>query len=122
MDQSVKVAVIQAASIFMDKDATIEKALTLIQQASEQGAKIVGYSDLKSSTEVMCTGGSAIVGPMGDYVAKPVWGKEEIIIADLDMKQIVYSQFDFDSIGHYARPDVFKLEVNSKKQESIEWK
>lgn len=80
------------------------------------------YSDLKSSPEVMCTGGSAVVGPMGDYVAEPVWGKEEVIIADLDMKQIVYSQFDFDPIGHYARPDVFKLEVNRKKQESIEWK
>ncbi len=80
------------------------------------------YNDLESSPEVMCTGGSAIVGPMGDYVAEPVWGKEEMLIADLDMKQIVYSQFDFDPIGHYARPDVFKLQVNSEKQESIEWK
>src|SRR3954447_3680557 len=80
------------------------------------------YNDLESSPEVMCTGGSAIVGPMGDYVAEPVWGKEEMLIADLDMKQIVYSQFDFDPIGHYARPDVFKLQVNSEEQESIEWK
>jgi len=80
------------------------------------------YADLESSPEVMCTGGSAIVGPMGDYVAEPVWGKEEILLADLDMKQIAYSQFDFDSTGHYARPDIFKLEVNREKQESIEWK
>jgi nitrilase len=80
------------------------------------------YNDLESSPEVMSAGGSAIVGPMGDYVAEPVWGKEEMLIADLDMKQIVYSQFDFDPIGHYARPDVFKLQVNSEKQESIEWK
>jgi nitrilase len=80
------------------------------------------YTDLESSPEVMSAGGSAIVGPMGDYVAEPVWGKEEMLIADLDMKQIVYSQFDFDPIGHYARPDVFKLQVNSEEQESIEWK
>ena len=80
------------------------------------------YADLESSPEVMCTGGSAIVGPMGDYVAEPVWGKEEILLADLDMKQIAYSQFDFDPTGHYARPDIFKLEVNREKQESIEWK
>ena len=65
------------------------------------------YADLESSPEVMCTGGSAIVGPMGDYVAEPVWGKEEILLADLDMKQIAYSQFDFDPTGHYARPDIF---------------
>ena len=80
------------------------------------------YADLESSPEVMCKGGSAIVDPLGNYVAEPVWGKEEIIIAGLDLRQIAYSQFDFDPVGHYARPDVFKLEINRKKQESIEWK
>lgn len=79
------------------------------------------YDDLKSAPEVMCNGGSAIVGPLGEYITEPVWGKEDIIIADLDMKQIAYSQFDFDSVGHYARPDVFKLLVNKEKQESTFW-
>lgn len=80
------------------------------------------YNDLETSPEIMSNGGSAIVDPLGNYVAEPVWGKEEMIIADLDMKQIAYSQFDFDPVGHYARPDVFKLVVNKEKQESIEWK
>jgi nitrilase len=79
------------------------------------------YDDLKSAPEVMCNGGSAIVGPLGEYISEPVWGKEDIIIADLDMKQIAYSQFDFDPVGHYARPDVFKLLVNNEKQESTLW-
>jgi hypothetical protein len=34
------------------------------------------YNDLKSASEVMCNGGSAIVGPLGGYVTEPVWGKE----------------------------------------------
>ncbi|MDQ0272163.1 putative amidohydrolase [Cytobacillus purgationiresistens] len=80
------------------------------------------YDDLSSAPELMTSGGSAIVGPLGEYVAEPVWGKEEIIIADLDMKQIVRSQFDFDPVGHYSRPDVFKLNVNREMQQSIEWK
>jgi nitrilase len=79
------------------------------------------YDDLVSSPDVMSNGGSAIVGPLGDYVTEPVWGKEEIIIADLDMKQMAYSQFDFDPVGHYSRPDVFKLFVNKEKQESTIW-
>jgi nitrilase len=79
------------------------------------------YDDLKSAPEVMCNGGSAIVGPLGEYITEPVWGKEDIIIADLDMKQIAYSQFDFDPVGHYSRPDVFKLLVNKEKQESTLW-
>lgn len=76
------------------------------------------YDDIQSSPEVMSDGGSAIVGPLGDYVAEPVWGKEDMIIADLDLKQIAYSQFDFDPVGHYSRPDVFKLLVNKEKQEN----
>ncbi|AXI38392.1 nitrilase [Bacillaceae bacterium ZC4] len=80
------------------------------------------YDELTSSPEVMSRGGSAIVGPLGEYVAKPVFGKEDIIIAELDMKQIAYSQFDFDPVGHYARPDVFKLLVNKEKKTTIEWK
>jgi nitrilase len=79
------------------------------------------YNDLVSSPDVMSNGGSAIVGPLGDYVAEPVWGREDIIIADLDIKQIAYSQFDFDPVGHYSRPDVFKLLVNKEKQESTIW-
>ncbi|MEH7376614.1 carbon-nitrogen hydrolase family protein [Neobacillus drentensis] len=79
------------------------------------------YDDLKSAPEVMCNGGSAIVGPLGEYITEPVWGKEDIIMADLDMKQIAYSQFDFDPVGHYSRPDVFKLLVNKEKQESTLW-
>lgn len=79
------------------------------------------YDDLVSAPSVMCNGGSAIVGPLGEYIAEPVRGKEEIIIAELDMKQIAYSQFDFDPVGHYSKPDVFKLLVNKEKQESTIW-
>ncbi|KAB2334902.1 carbon-nitrogen hydrolase family protein [Cytobacillus depressus] len=79
------------------------------------------YDDLVSAPDVMCNGGSAIVGPLGEYVAEPVWGKEEMIIADLDMRQIASSQFDFDPVGHYSRPDVFKLFINKEKQENIIW-
>ncbi|KPH74998.1 carbon-nitrogen hydrolase family protein [Oceanobacillus caeni] len=80
------------------------------------------YRDLDSLPEVMSNGGSAIVGPLGEYIVEPVWGQEEILIADLDMKQIAYSQFDFDPVGHYSRPDVFKLEVIGTKQENIVWR
>lgn len=83
---------------------------------------LASYDDLKSAPEVMCNGGSAIVGPLGEYISEPVWGKEEIIMADLDLKQIAYSHFDFDPVGHYSRPDVFKLVVNKEKQESTIWK
>ncbi|UIO41949.1 carbon-nitrogen hydrolase family protein [Brevibacillus brevis] len=79
------------------------------------------YDDLASSPEEMSRGGSAIVGPLGDYIVEPVFGREEILYADLDIRDIAYSQFDFDVVGHYSRPDVFTLLVNEEKKENVKW-
>ncbi|WP_017727852.1 carbon-nitrogen hydrolase family protein [Halalkalibacterium ligniniphilum] len=79
------------------------------------------YEELASSPSEMCLGGSAIVGPLGEYIKEPVWGKEEMLIADLNIQDIAYSQFDFDVVGHYSRPDVFQLLVNEDKKESVKW-
>ncbi|MBO1510107.1 carbon-nitrogen hydrolase family protein [Metabacillus bambusae] len=79
------------------------------------------YDDLVSSQEEMCPGGSAIVGPLGEYIKEPVFGKVEILIANLDLRDIAFSQFDFDVVGHYSRPDVFQLLVNEEKKENVKW-
>lgn len=79
------------------------------------------YDELESEPEVMCRGGSAIVGPLGEYVVEPVYGREDILLADLDLTQIVKSRLDFDVMGHYARPDVFLVEVNRKEKRNINW-
>lgn len=79
------------------------------------------YDELASAPEVMCAGGSAIVDPMGKCVAGPVFGKEDIIIADLDLGLIAKSRFDLDAVGHYSRPDVFRLLVNEEKKVPVEW-
>lgn len=79
------------------------------------------YDELASSPEEMCPGGSAVVGPLGEYIQGPVYGKEEMLLADLDLRDIAYSQFDFDVVGHYSRPDVFQLLVNEEKQENVKW-
>ena len=61
--------------------------------------------------EVVCRGGSCVVDPYGHYVTQPVWDKEEIILAQLDMSAVPMSRMEFDPCGHYARPDVLKLSV-----------
>ncbi|MDR7001368.1 carbon-nitrogen hydrolase family protein [Neobacillus niacini] len=61
-------------------------------------------------------GGSCIVNPLGEFLVKPVFGKEEILYASLDLDDISRGHFDFDVVGHYARKDVFQLIVNKEKQ------
>ncbi|MDF2790590.1 MAG: nitrilase [Neobacillus sp.] len=80
------------------------------------------YEELESSPDIMSNGGSAIVGPLGEYVVKPVTGQEDILIADLDLRDIAYSQLDFDPVGHYSRPDVFTLIVDEEKKANVKWR
>jgi len=62
--------------------------------------------------EIMCRSGSAIISPLGEVIAGPLYDEEGILYADLDLSEIVRSKVDFDVVGHYARPDVFQLVVN----------
>ena len=40
------------------------------------------------------------------------------LLAELDLEEIPRGKFDFDVTGHYARPDVFQLHVNRRRQTS----
>jgi len=64
-------------------------------------------------------GGSAIINPMGQILAGPVFDREIILSADIDLSEIVRGKYDFDVVGHYARPDVFRLHVNEKPNPSV---
>lgn len=79
------------------------------------------YEELDSSPEIMCRGGSAIVGPLGEYIVEPVYDQEKILITDLDLNLLTESRFDFDVVGHYSRPDIFQLIVNETKQDGVKW-
>ncbi|MDU2065632.1 MAG: carbon-nitrogen hydrolase family protein [Sporomusaceae bacterium] len=59
-----------------------------------------------------CPGGSCIVDPFGKYVVAPVWDREEILYADLNLDLVPLSRMDFDPTGHYSRPDVLELIIH----------
>jgi nitrilase len=63
---------------------------------------------------VIMRGGSAIIGPLGQVLAGPVFNRDVILAADIDLSEIARGKYDFDVVGHYARPDVFQLHVNEK--------
>jgi nitrilase len=58
-------------------------------------------------------GGSLIVGPLGEVLAGPEYGRECILTAEIDLGALPRARFDFDPVGHYARPDIFHLSVNT---------
>ena len=57
------------------------------------------------------SGGSCIVGPDGEFVVEPVFEKETILSAELDLDRVVAERLTFDPTGHYGRGEVLRLDV-----------
>lgn len=68
--------------------------------------------EIEKLPETVCRGGSCIIDPYGHYETTPVWDKEEIMYAELDMQKVPMSRMEFDVCGHYARPDVLELTIH----------
>jgi len=63
-------------------------------------------------TDWINSGGSCIIAPNGKIIAGPVNEKEEILYAEVDLKQVTAAKRRLDVAGHYARPDVFKFGID----------
>ncbi len=68
---------------------------------------------------VLMRGGSLIVSPLGELLAGPHYQGETILYADVDLDDIVRGKYDFDVVGHYARPDVFRLDVDTAERPAV---
>lgn len=64
--------------------------------------------------KIVTRGGSCIVDPFGNFLAGPNTESEAILIAEIDRAQVVRGKYDLDVVGHYARPDIFQLQVDER--------
>src|SRR5512133_3707583 len=55
------------------------------------------WEDIGPGPEVISRGGSAIVGPLGQYVAGPLFDEEGILVAELALDKLAEARFDFDA-------------------------
>jgi nitrilase len=62
----------------------------------------------------MLDGYSVIVDPTGQVLAGPLVREEGILYADLDLDAARARHRLFDPVGHYNRPDVFRLVVDDR--------
>ena len=56
-------------------------------------------------------GDSVVIDPMGKIVAGPLRREAGVLYAEIDVARVAPSRRTLDVTGHYARPDIFELQV-----------
>ena len=64
-------------------------------------------------------GGSAIISPDISYIVDPVYDDAAIVYGDLELGLTRQGNLLLDTDGHYSRPDVFELRVNTKENKNV---
>jgi nitrilase len=67
----------------------------------------------------MTDGGSCIAGPDGEWLLEPQTEVEGVFSAELDLGSVRRERQNFDPAGHYARPDVTRLQVDRTRQATV---
>lgn len=68
---------------------------------------------------VLIRGGSCIIDPLGVVLVEPDFSGETIKVAEIDRRVIARGKYDLDVVGHYARPDVFRLSVDTQSKAPV---
>jgi nitrilase len=69
---------------------------------------------------VLFDGGSSIAAPDGSWLLAPLRGRAELIVAEIDLDAVDEAHTDLDVVGHYSRPDIFGLTVDTSRRSGIE--
>jgi len=64
-------------------------------------------------------GDSVVVAPGGEIVAGPLRNEQGILYAEIDSQRTGIAKRALDITGHYARPDIFQLHVDTKPQSPV---
>lgn len=88
-------------------------AAGLLMRVRDLPAQLRAMPELGDNPDhLILRGGSAIIGPDGQYTVDPVLEEERIIVAELDFEVIDKERMTLDVTGHYQRADLFELRTS----------
>lgn len=59
-----------------------------------------------------------IISPSGELLGGPLLEADGTLIAELDLADVAATRRYMDPTGHYSRPDIFRLQVDTTRREA----
>lgn len=91
-------------------------------QGSDVPADFPNRAELFKDDDWLCDGDAVIVKPFGGPIAGPLHREKDILYAEIDVADAAKARRSLDVAGHYARPDIFRLEVNRSPMPPVDFK
>jgi len=66
-------------------------------------------------------GDSIVISPAGEVAAGPMHKVAGILYCEIDLEKVGLAKRTLDVVGHYARPDIFTLHVNTRPQSPVQF-
>ncbi|MCT8338933.1 carbon-nitrogen hydrolase family protein [Flavobacteriaceae bacterium TK19130] len=76
---------------------------------------------LENAPKTLANGGSCVAGPNGEWILEPILNKSGNFYVTLDFDRVLEERQNFDPVGHYSRPDVTQLVVNTERQSTVKF-
>jgi len=106
-----------ASGCLLSKADVLEGFDTLAEQPGEARALLESIPGEEKRR--LQRGGSCVAGPNARLLAEPVYDSEILVFADLDLGRLAEERMTLDTAGHYSRPDIFELRVDTRLQAGV---
>jgi nitrilase len=107
---------VAAAGMVLTRSEVLEGFDSL--KVGEPGARLM-LEAISEDRDLLKTGGSAIIAPDTSIIAVANDGDARTLSASIDTTLLANGRLYLDTAGHYARPDIFELQVDTRERPGV---
>lgn len=107
-----------AAGCTLTKERMLEGLRSVLREDEKNSLELI-ESIPDNNGERILQGGSCVIRPNTEYLISPVLNTETLIFSELNIDLLAEGNLFMDANGHYSRPDVFQLKVDTEAKKNV---